>query len=900
MLGGQRRLRHTARPAIAPRGRLEFTLDARRRWTLSYHGGGPPVPLIADAELAVHVEDTFVTLGALDDVTAGPRTDLDREAVVVSGTTAGIAVEVAFVGGAAAGTPSAAITVSLSPDRVRGIVRGIRYGAVPEQDILPGAGRLLALINGYHSWSESLVVAVPGEATALASHAATGFTRAGRGLALAFDRGEPGEAAVHLTGDVVEARTDWLPPRPLRPEGDAATLRFAFDPTGDGQSALAGLFAPVPADLDRFALAAPAGWSSWSELHDRVAEADVIANLEFCATHFDRRFLRTIQIDDGYQKAAGDWDTNEKFPHGHRWLSDQIHARGFQAGLWIAPFAVTTRSGIPTAHPDWLLQRDGAPLVLGDNARWGGPVYGLDGAHPEVWAWLADLARRVVRDWGYDYLKIDFLLYATAGDAHAGGATHAEAYRAGLAAIRDGLGTEAFLLGCGAPLQHAVGAVNGMRIGGDVDASWGGIQGPARAAARRRYYHRATWYNDPDCLVVRAPLTPAEARVWTSLIALSGGITVFSDDLPKLSPDRVALLQRAIPAAPVTGRGVDLGPASPEIAPAIVIEDSDVVPLSGPWKFRTGDDPAYAARHYDEDGWETTPLRTAWEEAGHLAYDGYAWYRTRFTLPLPSPEQTGGRLDLAVALELGRIDDVDATFVNGIQVGQRGDFPPSYRSEWQTFRRYPVPADALSWGAENVVAIRVYDGGGRGGLWNVRRDPPPPCWVVEGAPRWWTVALVNWDDEPRDLSLSLGSLGVNGGPWHAYDVWADVPLSDTTERLSTSLPPHAVWVVALRATVARPQIIGTTRHVVQGAVDIASETWDAAKRTLRGTSVNLDARRYGMTLAVPPGLRVDTCKAELRCTVNTLPSGQVVIEWPDGSAGRDIEWEVSFLKSPRR
>ena len=78
---------------------------------------------------------------------------------------------------------------------------------------------------------------------------------------------------------------------------------------------------------------------------------------------------------------------------------------------------------------------------------------------------------------------------------------------------------------------------------------------------------------------------------------------------------------------------------------------------------------------------------------------------------------------------------------------------------------------------------------------------------------------------------------------------------------------------------------------------MASETWDAATRTLRGKSVNLDERRYGMTLAVPPGLRADACTAELPCTVNTLPGGHVVIEWPDGSGGRDIEWAVTFRRT---
>src|SRR5439155_841904 len=106
------------------------------------------------------------------------------------------------------------------------------------------------------------------------------------------------------------------------------------------------------------------------------------------------------------------------------------------------------------------------------------------------------LHRRVVREWGYDYLRVDRLRWATLGTAHYGGLTHAEAYRAGLGAVRDGLGTEAFLLASEAPLQHAVGLVNGMRIGPDVDVSWSGIQSPARAAGLRSFYHRSTWLND--------------------------------------------------------------------------------------------------------------------------------------------------------------------------------------------------------------------------------------------------------------------------------------------------------------------------------------------------------------------------------------------------------------------
>src|SRR6266487_6842104 len=136
-------------------------------------------------------------------------------------------------------------------------------------------------------------------------------------------------------------------------------------PAGDGLTALTALFAPAsPVDQERLASAvAPAGWCSWYELFGRVTEADVIANLEFCAANFDRRFFRYIQLDDGYQKATGDWEANDKFPHGHRRLTDQIHARSFKAGLWMTPFAVAERSGVPAAHPEWLLKSVDGPIV---------------------------------------------------------------------------------------------------------------------------------------------------------------------------------------------------------------------------------------------------------------------------------------------------------------------------------------------------------------------------------------------------------------------------------------------------------------------------------------------------------------------------------------------------------
>ena len=277
-----------------------------------------------------------------------------------------------------------------------------------------------------------------------------------------------------------------------------------------------------------------------------------------------------------------------------------------------------------------------------------------------------------------------------------------------------------------------------------------------------------------------------------------------------------------------------------------------------------------------------------WNEAGHREYTGVGWYRTRFSLP-PLVPATGAYL------ELGKIADADEAFLNGVKVGQTGDFPPGDRGASQAFRRYRVASETLNWGGDNVLALRVFGGGGGGGgLWSLHRDAPPRTWVVEGAPRWWTVVLVNWEDEPLPMSLPLAALGIAGARFTAYDVWRDAPLADLKDAVTVTLEPRSALTLGVRPAAARPLVIGTTRHIVQGAIDVTEETWDATTRRLAAKATNLDQRPYAVTVAVPKGMRPGTCKADVPCTVRRLETGHAVIEWATGGDGRDIKWELSF------
>jgi sialate O-acetylesterase len=134
---------------------------------------------------------------------------------------------------------------------------------------------------------------------------------------------------------------------------------------------------------------------------------------------------------------------------------------------------------------------------------------------------------------------------------------------------------------------------------------------------------------------------------------------------------------------------------------------SCVVNLSGSWFFSVGDNSAWANPKTDVSDWDKLYVPGAWEDY-YNDYDGYAWYRKNFDMR-PYPEN--GKLSLL----LGRIDDVDEVFINGIKVGQTGSFFPEYQTAYDRYRRYDLPEGLLK-PTGNVIAVRVFDEGLGGGI----------------------------------------------------------------------------------------------------------------------------------------------------------------------------------------
>ena len=258
---------------------------------------------------------------------------------------------------------------------------------------------------------------------------------------------------------------------------------------------MAARFAALLGDQMRARIASPyqRGWCSWYHYFHAVSEDEIRSNLHALRDLRTEFPVEVVQLDDGYQAALGDWDrTNAKFPSGLKMLAAAIRDAGFIAGIWSAPFLAARDSVVMREHPDWFIhhRETGEPLRAGRNPNWTAGddkyAYALDPSHPVFSAHLEHLFRKIVENFGYDYLKLDFLYAAAAeGIRHHPEMTRAETLRRGLEAIRRGAGAGTFILGCGCPLGAAVGIVDGMRIGPDVAPYWGATAGARESPGRR-------------------------------------------------------------------------------------------------------------------------------------------------------------------------------------------------------------------------------------------------------------------------------------------------------------------------------------------------------------------------------------------------------------------------------
>lgn len=225
--------------------------------------------------------------------------------------------------------------------------------------------------------------------------------RGGRATAIAVCWSGNWQVRIATDGSVTYGMTETMLSATLAP-GQALPLPGVLVAQGtDAEAALRDLMDYIETDwLPPSRLTYPiVEWNHWWRFEDAGINETVFLENAACARDlgFTQCTLDAGWFGDGpWERARGDWNVVNaaRFPHGLRYLSDEVHAMGMRFGLWIEPEALGADSALRREHPDW----EASPrpcLCLGN---------------PDAAAHLATTLDSLVTETNCDFLKVDFNL----------------------------------------------------------------------------------------------------------------------------------------------------------------------------------------------------------------------------------------------------------------------------------------------------------------------------------------------------------------------------------------------------------------------------------------------------------------------------------------------------------
>lgn len=324
-----------------------------------------------------------------------------------------------------------------------------------------------------------------------------------------------------------------------------------------------------------------------------------------------------------------------------------------------------------------------------------------------------------------------------------------------------------------------------------------------------------------------------------------------------------------------------------EDLPATGEEPLPAIPVTeGEWRFAPGDDPAWREPSLDDFGWQVVQLPASWEaHSGYTEDNVYGWYRRRIDVP-------GDLRGREVILSVGKVDDVDETFVNGVKVGGLGEFPPGYQSAWDKPRRYRVPAGLLHGDGADLIAVRVFDGTGNGGLYATApasiRSGPFDSEAVGGGAVGFTVGGVGWYRKVFTLPETMRGKQVTitfDGVYMDSQVWIN----------GRKLGEHPYGYTAFSFDLTPHLRFGSLSNVIAVRVDASGKTsrWYPGSGIYRHVTLTVTdpvhVAQWGVSVTTPEvTAERATARAECRIANDRTQDAQVRVQWsvvgPEGSA----------------
>lgn len=121
--------------------------------------------------------------------------------------------------------------------------------------------------------------------------------------------------------------------------------------------------------------------------------------------------------------------------------------------------------------------------------------------------------------------------------------------------------------------------------------------------------------------------------------------------------------------------------------------------------------------------------------------------------------------------------------------------------------------------------------------------------------QWDVVAFFNPDlKQSLTRKLPLHRLWLDDTKTYlAFDFWNETFAGEITQNIEVTVNPGNVALFALREKTAYPQIIGTNRHVKQGAVELVTARFDTATQVFSATSVSPAGSAHSIFIYQPTG-----------------------------------------------
>ena len=190
----------------------------------------------------------------------------------------------------------------------------------------------------------------------------------------------------------------------------------------------------------------------------------------------------------------------------------------------------------------------------------------------------------------------------------------------------------------------------------------------------------------------------------------------------------------------------------------------------------------------------------------------------------------------------------------------------------------------------------------------------PTVYDLELAPTWHQVMLFNPEKKRATVKTALcgdratdGALGLDPqAKWRVHSFWDDEYLGILGAKDAIEIEMNGLECEMFRFTKAetRPQVVSTTRHVLQGWMDVADEKWDAAGRVLSGTAKYIaSGTTESVVIAadtadgkVFPLIRTEVSPEDAAagvkvCAVETNGTVRVALTVP---MAREVKWRVVF------